>query len=92
MVVLSQQEAWTRWENALQREITWTDYWQADIHRIRLLVLAVYDTLPSPANLHTCRVKHLPALNALREDPSSTSSATAIQPWPTDATIGAMTR
>ncbi len=36
----------------LQRKITWSNIWKADFHRIRFLVQAVYDVLPSPANLH----------------------------------------
>ncbi len=49
---LWQQGAWTRWESTLQRRITWANILQADFHRVRFLVQAVYDTLPSPANLH----------------------------------------
>ncbi len=49
---LRQQGAWTRWESTLQRRITWANILQADFHRVRFLVQAVYDTLPSPANLH----------------------------------------
>ncbi len=46
------QGAWTRWESTLQRRITWANILQADFHRLRFLVQAVYDTLPSPVNLH----------------------------------------
>ena len=49
---MGQQGAWTKWENVLQRKITWSNIWKADFHRIRFLVQAVYDVLPSPANLH----------------------------------------
>lgn len=49
---MGQQGAWTRWENVLQRKITWSNIWKADFHRTRFLVQAVYDVLPSPANLH----------------------------------------
>ena len=51
-VGLGQQGAWTRWESMLQRKITWSSIMQADFHRVRFLVQAVYDALPSPANLH----------------------------------------
>lgn len=51
-VGLRQQGAWTRWESALQRKITWTNILQPDFQRVRFLVQAVYDALPSPANLH----------------------------------------
>ncbi|XP_077380867.1 uncharacterized protein LOC144020874 [Festucalex cinctus] len=51
-VGLRQQGAWTRWESVLQRKVTWSNIMQADFHRVRFLVQAVYDALPSPANLH----------------------------------------
>ncbi|KAI2645803.1 Regulatory protein RecX [Labeo rohita] len=51
-VGLRQQGAWTRWESTLQRRITWANILQADFHRVRFLVQAVYDVLPTPANLH----------------------------------------
>ena len=50
---LRQQGAWTRWEHAIDRKVTWTDLWQSEPHRISFLVRAVYDVLPSPANLFT---------------------------------------
>ncbi|XP_057679566.1 uncharacterized protein LOC130908003 [Corythoichthys intestinalis] len=49
---LRQQGAWTRWEGTLQRKVTWSNIMQADLHRVLFLVAAVYDSLPSPANLH----------------------------------------
>ncbi|TWW54222.1 hypothetical protein D4764_0192250 [Takifugu flavidus] len=51
-VGLPQQGAWTRWESALQRKVTWSNIMQADFHHVRFLVAAVYNALPSPANLH----------------------------------------
>ncbi|TWW80121.1 hypothetical protein D4764_10G0011510 [Takifugu flavidus] len=51
-VGLRQQGAWTRWESALQRKVTWSNIMQADFHHVRFLVAAVYDALPNPANLH----------------------------------------
>lgn len=50
---LRQQGAWTKWEHAMDRKVTWTDLWQADPHRISFLIRAVYDVLPSPANFFT---------------------------------------
>ena len=47
-----QQGAWTRWECTLQRRVTWTNILQADFHWVRFLVQALYDALPSLANLH----------------------------------------
>lgn len=52
MVGMGQQGAWTRWENVLQRKVTWSNIWKADVLNIRFLVQAVYDVLPSPSNLH----------------------------------------
>lgn len=52
MVGMGQQGAWTKWENVLLRKITWFNIWKADFQRIRFLVQAVYDVLPSPTNLH----------------------------------------
>ncbi|MCI4390737.1 hypothetical protein PGIGA_G00126150 [Pangasianodon gigas] len=36
-VGLRQQGAWTRWESALQRKVTWSNIMQADFHRVRFL-------------------------------------------------------
>lgn len=52
MVDMRQQEAWTRWESALDRKISWTDIWQAEPQRFKFLDHTVHDVLPSPANLH----------------------------------------
>nr|XP_014269084.2 uncharacterized protein LOC106676625 [Maylandia zebra] len=60
-VGLKRQGAWTRWESTLQRKVTWANIMQADFHRIRFLVQAVYDTLPSPANLHLWGKSETPA-------------------------------
>ncbi len=51
-VGMRQQGAWTRWEQAVEREIMWTDLWRAKPHCIKFLVQAIYDLLPSPSNLH----------------------------------------
>ncbi len=50
-VGLRHQGAWTRWEQAVDRKVTWTDLWRAEPQRIKFLVQAVYDILPSPSNL-----------------------------------------
>ncbi|XP_061101211.1 uncharacterized protein LOC133130563 [Conger conger] len=52
-VGMKQQGAWTRWENAMERKVTWTELWRAEPQRIKFLIQAVYDVLPSPSNLHT---------------------------------------
>ncbi|KAK7915664.1 hypothetical protein WMY93_011425 [Mugilogobius chulae] len=51
-VGMSKQGAWARWENAIQRRVTWNELWKAEPHRIKFLIQAVYDVLPSPSNLH----------------------------------------
>lgn len=52
MVGMCLQGAWMRWEGALEEKISWTEIWQEDHQRIKFLVWAVYDVLPSLANLH----------------------------------------
>lgn len=60
-VGLQQQGAWTRWESTLQRKVTWSNIMQADFHRVRFLVQAVYDALPSSANLHVWGISETPS-------------------------------
>lgn len=50
-VGLRQQGAWTRWEGAMERKISWAELWRAEPLRIRFLIQSVYDVLPSPSNL-----------------------------------------
>ncbi|KAL7837203.1 hypothetical protein SRHO_G00269140 [Serrasalmus rhombeus] len=52
-VGMRHQGAWTRWENMIERKVTWTETWKAEPHLVKFLVQAVYDVLPSPSNLHT---------------------------------------
>lgn len=51
MVGMRQQGAWTRWEQAVDRKISWSELWQAEPYRIKFLIASVYDVLPSPSNL-----------------------------------------
>ena len=37
-VGMRQQGAWTRWENAVERKVTWTELWKAEPHRIKFLI------------------------------------------------------
>ncbi|XP_049324773.1 uncharacterized protein LOC125789951 [Astyanax mexicanus] len=60
MVSMQQQGASTRWEGALERKLTWNEIWKAEPQRIKFMVQAVYDVLPSPANLHTWGKSDLP--------------------------------
>ncbi|XP_060080104.1 uncharacterized protein LOC132559494 [Ylistrum balloti] len=50
-VEMGSQGAWTRWKLP-ERKLTWTDLWRYEPLRIQFLLRSVYDTLPSPANLH----------------------------------------
>lgn len=52
-VGMKHQGAWTRWENGVEKKVTWTEIWKAEPHLIEFLIQAVYDVLPSPSNLHT---------------------------------------
>ena len=60
-VGMKQQGAWTRWENAFERKVTWAELWKAEPHRIKFLIQAVYDVLPCPSNLHTWGLAETPA-------------------------------
>lgn len=35
---LRKQGAWTRWEQAINRKVTWTDLWRAEPHRVKFHV------------------------------------------------------
>ena len=58
-VELATQGAWTRWDLP-KRTITWSELWRLEPFRISFLLRAVYDTLPTPVNLHRW---------GMREDP-----------------------
>ena len=45
------QGTWTRWENTKDRTITWSDIKQIEHKQLGFLIKAVYDILPTPANL-----------------------------------------
>ncbi|KAI4876462.1 hypothetical protein NFI96_002536 [Prochilodus magdalenae] len=57
---MRQQGASMRWEGALERKLTWNDIWKAEPQRIKFMIQAVYDVLPSLANLHTWGKSDLP--------------------------------
>ena len=60
MVGLSQQEAWTWWENLMKRRISWSDIWYADASQLKFLVQSVYDVFSSPTNLFTWGKSRIP--------------------------------
>ena len=92
-VGMKQQGAWTRWENAVQRKVTWAELWTAEPHHIKFLIQAVYDVLPSPSNLHTwglAETQHQHAICVPSEEPCNTSSAAAPANLEMDGTAGGM--
>ncbi len=60
-VGMGKQGAWTRWEHAEARKITWSELWREEPLRIKFLIQSVYDVLPSPANLHCWGMASTPA-------------------------------
>ncbi|CAC5405498.1 unnamed protein product [Mytilus coruscus] len=50
-VELSRQGAWMKW-NLPERKTTWAELWRIEPFRISFMLRSVYDTLPSPSNLH----------------------------------------
>ena len=63
MVGMRQQGAWTRWEHAVDRRVSWAELWKAEPDRIRFLIRAVYDVLQSPSNLFCWGLDEPPACN-----------------------------
>lgn len=61
MMGMRMQGAWTRCEGALEKKITWSELWRAKPQRIKFLIQAVYDVLPSPVNLHIWGKSDTPA-------------------------------
>ena len=45
------QGAWTKWEQACERKITWKEMWSWTPLRTQFLLKSVYDLLPTPVNL-----------------------------------------
>ncbi len=58
---LRQQGARTRWEEAMDRKISWSKLWRAEPYRIKFLIWSVYDVLPSPTNLFCWGKVEMPA-------------------------------
>ena len=46
------QGAWTKWESAKDRAVTWRDLKHMEPKKLSFLIKAVYDILPTPVNLH----------------------------------------
>ena len=48
---LSQQGDWTRWEETVQRSLSWEDIWRYAPVRLSFLIRSMYDQLPTASNL-----------------------------------------
>ena len=46
------QGAWTKWESAKDRAVTWNDLKHMEPKKLSFLIKAVYDVLLTPVNLH----------------------------------------
>ena len=46
------QGAWTKWEKAKDRAVTWGDLKHMEPKKLSFLIKAVYDVFPTPVNLH----------------------------------------
>ena len=54
---LTKQGAWTRWESALDRQLSWNDVRQMEQGKLSFILRSVLDLLPSPANLRQWRLR-----------------------------------
>lgn len=45
----------------VEGKVTWSETWKAEPHRIKFLIWAVYNVLPSPSNMHTWGLAESPA-------------------------------
>lgn len=52
-MAMRQQGAWMKWEQAMERSVTWKNIWHWNPQRIKFLIQGAYDVLPSPSNLFT---------------------------------------
>jgi hypothetical protein len=49
-VQMGSQGSWTKWQTT-GRKLSWTDIWKYQFFQLQFLIRAVYDVLPTPANL-----------------------------------------
>ena len=91
-VGMAKQGAWTRWEDALQRKLTWDNIWKMEDHRIKFLLKSVYDVLPTPANLHKWSMEDPRCIQCGRHEAWNTFYQHARLPYQKEDTIGGMTR
>ena len=50
-VSLAKQGQWLNWEGVERKQVTWRDLWSMESNRLKFLLGATYDVLPSPDNL-----------------------------------------
>lgn len=50
-VALSKQGQWLNWEGVEKKHVTWRELWNMESSRLKFLIGATYDVLPSPDNL-----------------------------------------
>lgn len=60
-VGMAKQGRWTRWEGGVERKLTWPELWEMDPYKLKFLISAVYDVLPTPSNLNTWGLSDSPA-------------------------------
>ena len=53
----AKQGQWVNWEGVEKKNIKWRDLWSMEASRIRFMIGATYDVLPSPQNLNQCLVR-----------------------------------
>ncbi len=66
VVGLGYQGAWTMWDLP-KRKVTWADLWRLEPYRISFLLMAVYDTLSTPVNLHRWGMRDNPTCKLCRQ-------------------------
>ena len=73
-VAMWQQGAWMKWEQAMERQVTWKKIWTWNPQRIKFLIQGVYNVLPSPSNLFTWGRVETPACPVFQDiDPRTHS-------------------
>ena len=50
-VSMRTQGAWTKWESAIRKSVSWNELWKMEPLRIKFLLRSTYDLLPTPTNL-----------------------------------------
>lgn len=48
VTVMRHRGAWMRWEGVMERRLTWSDIWQAELQCMKFLIQAICDALQMP--------------------------------------------